>query len=251
MEKAWVTEIFDSIQGEGIYAGARQIFIRFSGCNLRRCSYCDSRLSWKRQRYCVVKLKAQSSKVKAQRSKLKNPITAVDIIKVLKKYLTFNFQRSTFNYHSVSLTGGEPLLQADFLKELIPDLKSMGFRIYLETNGTLPAALRGIIKNISYVAMDIKLPSATGRRDLWEKHRRFLHVSGRKAFVKVVITKKTRAPEIIRAASLVKGFGSSIPLVLQPAGCVADRLLEFQELAGRKVRDVRVIPQIHKILGVI
>ena len=97
--------------------------------------------------------------------------------------------------------------------------------------------------------MDIKLPSATGR-ELWEKHRRFLRVSGRKAFVKVVITRQTRATEIIRAADLIGGCGSSIPLVLQPAGRAANKLLEFQELAGRKIGDVRVIPQIHKILGV-
>ncbi len=284
MRSAWVAEIFDSIQGEGIYAGVRQIFIRFSGCNLRRCDYCDSRFSWKRQEYCINKLQITDCKslrpsfqrarprpivlIGRERLKLKNPISSKDIVAVLKEYLTFNFsapysgarsrpdinrggQPSTFHYHSISLTGGEPLLQADFLKELIPDLKGLGFRIYLETNGTLPAALRGIIKNVDFVAMDIKFPSATGRRDLWEKHRRFLRAAGNRVFVKVVVTGRTTAREIEKAALLVAGVDRKIPLVIQPASGQRHKdLFEFQRIAGHSLEDVRIIPQFHKILGI-
>jgi len=39
-----IAEIFSSIQGEGLYVGRRQIFIRFCGCNLN-CRYCDTETS--------------------------------------------------------------------------------------------------------------------------------------------------------------------------------------------------------------
>lgn len=42
--KAYVSEVFSSIQGEGKLLGRRQIFVRFSGCNLN-CNYCDTPLS--------------------------------------------------------------------------------------------------------------------------------------------------------------------------------------------------------------
>ena len=41
-----IIEIFSSIQGEGKYVGYRQVFIRFSGCNLH-CTYCDTKLGVK------------------------------------------------------------------------------------------------------------------------------------------------------------------------------------------------------------
>jgi intein/homing endonuclease len=37
--RAKISEIFDSIQGEGVYQGVRQIFVRFAGC-IQRCNFC-------------------------------------------------------------------------------------------------------------------------------------------------------------------------------------------------------------------
>ena len=62
----------------------------------------------------------------------------------------------------MSLTGGEPLLQVDFIKNLAPKIKERGLKVYLETNGTMPERLSEIIGHVDTVAMDVKLPSISG-----------------------------------------------------------------------------------------
>ena len=57
----------------------------------------------------------------------------------------------------VVITGGEPCLQLD-LENFCSDIKNMGFKIKLDTNGTMPEVLENLFKNklVDYVAMDIK-----------------------------------------------------------------------------------------------
>lgn len=69
---------------------------------------------------------------------------------------------------AVTITGGEPTLQKD-LREFIEKVKSMGYRVKLDTNGTNPDFLSEILEagNVDYVAMDIKhtpekYPQVTG-----------------------------------------------------------------------------------------
>ena len=57
--------------------------------------------------------------------------------------------------HSVSLTGGEPLLHADFIKNL-----NLSSPLYLESNMTLPKQAKKICEKVTYVAGDFKLPEA-------------------------------------------------------------------------------------------
>ncbi|KAF0133198.1 MAG: ribonucleoside-triphosphate reductase-like protein [Candidatus Saganbacteria bacterium] len=67
-------------------------------------------------------------------------------------------QRDKF-IDGVVITGGEPTLQND-LPEYIKHLKSLGFLIKLDTNGSNPQMLKSLIENklIDYAAMDIKAP---------------------------------------------------------------------------------------------
>lgn len=57
----------------------------------------------------------------------------------------------------VCITGGEPLLQND-LEDFIKEVKNLGYKVKLDTNGSLPEKLYSILsKNlVDYVAMDIK-----------------------------------------------------------------------------------------------
>lgn len=64
----------------------------------------------------------------------------------------------------VAITGGEPLLHRE-LPELLGKIKALGYKIKLDTNGSNPELLRGIIENrlVDRVAMDIKnAPKAYG-----------------------------------------------------------------------------------------
>ena len=228
--KAQITEIFSSMQGEGIFVGAHQIFVRFKRCNMA-CNFCDTPDD--------IAAKDYSSAV------LMNEIKAIE--------------ESNGPHHSVSLTGGEPLVYAEFLKSMLPLLKKAGFKSYLETNGTLPRELEGVIDLIDIVAMDFKLPSSTGGRAYWNEHREFLKIAARKkVFVKSVITTDTKKEDIEEAAKLIREVNKKIPFIMQPATPVENfdkkpgenRLLEFLDIVlNNEVENSRVIPQMHKILG--
>lgn len=58
---------------------------------------------------------------------------------------------------AVCISGGEPTLSAG-LKELMADIKAMGFAVKLDTNGSRPAVLKALVEAglVDYVAMDIK-----------------------------------------------------------------------------------------------
>ncbi|MDO9391899.1 MAG: 7-carboxy-7-deazaguanine synthase QueE, partial [bacterium] len=184
---ARIAEIFHSLQGEGLYLGEPTTFVRFAGCNLD-CSYCDTPLA-----------------------KAGDKAVEMDIQKVLDK-----IQAITHPDDFVSFTGGEPLLQTEFIAALIPKLKKHGCRLYLETNGTLPDELANIITGLDVVAMDIKPPSACGK-DIWKVQQQFLQTARDKAFVKMVICNQTTADEVEKAARMIAAVDKKIVLILQPA----------------------------------
>jgi 7-carboxy-7-deazaguanine synthase len=101
-----ITEIFPSIQGEGLRQGEPTIFIRFTGCNLN-CTFCDTKYAWNGGK----------------------PHSMDRIMEEVKKI------KRGFPADWVCLTGGEPLLQD--LAELAERLKKEGFLIQVETNGIL------------------------------------------------------------------------------------------------------------------
>ncbi len=118
-----ICEIFFSLQGESTRAGLPCIFIRLAECNLR-CSYCDTQYSYD---------KAQD----------------MGIDRILEEIRPYN---STL----VEITGGEPLLQPDAL-ELMRRLKTAGYTILLETNGSqsIQAVPAGV-----HIIIDVKTPSS-------------------------------------------------------------------------------------------
>lgn len=228
---AAITEIFSSFQGEGLFLGQRQIFIRFFGCNLN-CIYCDERK--------------------------KKDFDNLSIKEVINKIHNLNGHRKKEIFF-ISLTGGEPLLQVDYLKNLLPRLKNKSFKIYLETNGFLPKALERIINLVDIVSMDIKLPSAIGQKKHWLTYQEFLKIAQRKkVFVKIVVTNQTKKEEMEKAIEIIEMVNPRIPLVLQPVtpyGIIKstvkeNKLFYFKKMARQQLKIVKILPQMHKIVGV-
>jgi len=242
--EAQLCEIFSSFQGEGPYLGERQVFLRFAGCNLS-CRYCDTPQAL----VMPEKYKVISEKV----SFYSNPATIAQLHEHLSLFL-----KNKELIHSISITGGEPLLQVDFLKNFLPGLRENKLLIYLDTNGVLPKHLEEIIDLVDIVSLDFKLPSSTGLSAYWAEHKLALEAAyAKEVFVKMVVTRETKAKEIDEAASIIASIDPLILTILQPVtphGPVKHRpnpeeLYSFFAVAKRKLKKVRVIPQMHKLLG--
>ena len=127
-----VNEIYFSIQGESGYAGLPCVFIRLTYCNLR-CTYCDTE-------YAFYDGKEMSL----------DEITAK-----VKEY----------NCNLVQVTGGEPLFQEE-CPGLLTRLCDAGFKVLLETGGSLPVK---DLDNRVIVIMDLKTPSSgMVRKNMYE-----------------------------------------------------------------------------------
>jgi len=241
MLKLPVTEIFSSIQGEGPYVGVRQIFLRLPNCNLR-CPYCDTVTTIPQQ------LRMETEAGSGVFKMTENPVSIEKLMKLLQIY---DFS----THHSLSVTGGEPLLWVNELRALLPFLKEKGIKIYLETNGTLPKQLIQILPWIDIISMDIKLPF--NGQSFWGVHESFLRSSLQKdVFVKIVVHEETTLRELQDARDLIAKVDPLIQTVLQPVTATQEirtpkpyQLLEWQSFFLKKLTNIRVIPQTHVFMG--
>ncbi len=118
-----VKELFLTLQGEGVHAGRRAVFVRFAGCNLWSglerdrakaiCQFCDTDF---------VGIDGAGGGRFADAAALVAAVAEEWGVGVEQRF--------------VVLTGGEPMLQVD--DALVDALHGKGFRIAIETNGTLP-----------------------------------------------------------------------------------------------------------------
>jgi 7-carboxy-7-deazaguanine synthase len=239
MQTASVKEIFYSIQGEGSFVGKPHYFVRFSECNLK-CYYCDTDFSV--SEVCQVEVIPGRSVYEF----LSNPLSAADVIAGLDLINVHNENKV------ISLTGGEPLMQADLLSELIPELKKNGYGIYLETNGTLYQELEKVIDNVDYVSMDLKL-QLFQEEGFLAKQEAFLKIAQKKdVTVKMVIDEKM-FEQFDRAAELIAAVSPDIPVFIQPVHNSAMKYHDLKKLVVKgheKLSNIRLVPQTHKQLNI-
>jgi 7-carboxy-7-deazaguanine synthase len=125
-----ITEIFQSLQGEGKNQGKPCLFIRLAGCNLK-CRWCDTPESW-------------SAGVEMAPDSVLEHVWRI-------------------NPSYICITGGEPLLQAGELEYLLNSLNERGPAVEIETNGTIDFSR---FQPYASICMDVKCPSSGEQSDL-------------------------------------------------------------------------------------
>jgi 7-carboxy-7-deazaguanine synthase len=244
----YLSEIFASWQGEGALVGQRHLFVRTAGCNIR-CTYCDTPDSLERVPWCRVDWPDGSTE------RLDNPITPERLAEIVER-----FRQADPALRMIAVTGGEPMVQRRFLAAWLQD-HAPALKCLLETNAMLGADMTGLLERFAVVSADIKLPSNSGERPIWEQHERFLAAcrdAGTEVYVKMPVDASTDPEEIRRAARLLAATAPGATLYVQPvvepdsgrwridmAGLEAAAML-----AAEHVPDTRVLAQVHKLMGV-
>ena len=234
--KTRIFEIFTSIEGEGILYGTKTLFVRFAGCPYT-CFYCDT----------LDALPLDSGK--------EYSITeACDLI-------DNNLQDNTYK---VNFTGGEPLIQYEAVNELAKHAKARGLPTYLESACFDSKKFLYVLPSIDFVKIEFKTIDS---EFIDEKHypelvRNTLEclqaaIKAKKiTYIKIVVSSKTKMGSF--KALLGKIFDSISKqnisgFIIQPTSSILeptlDQLLEFYDAVYPYYNEVRVVPQLHKIIN--
>ncbi len=213
----YLSEIFSSIQGEGIYVGYKQIFIRTTGCNIS-CEYCDE--EQKEGRYWKLE-------------------------EILANVQELN---KTW-HHSIAITGGEPLLQVNDLINLLPELS---LPVMLETNATLPTHLKEVLGKTDIYSFDYKpgyeeefleCLNLVKDEDVYVKYVLLpsTNIIEIRQLGKIIESVNKDIPVIVQPVTPCKKIKH---------GPSEEQIINAYNLLKKHINDIRVIPQTHKIIGV-
>lgn len=247
-----VLEVFSTFQGEGPHVGERQIFVRLAKCDLR-CAFCDTPDSFPTPDTARVQVRIPDGD-----EHVPNPMSVERLVDAVAHLHAMAGEQHT----AVSITGGEPLLHPDAVGALARGVHGleMPLRVHVETGGHRPKELAGVLDAVDEVSPDLKLESATGTPTPWAKHEEsyaLLEAAGKALCVKAVIGDTTTVAELVEAAAFAWRHLPSAPLVLQPATPYGEgpgtpsraQLYALFGAAAAAHPSVRVIPQVHRFLG--
>lgn len=206
-----ITEIFDSIDGEGKRTGLMAVFVRLAGCNLR-CNYCDTAYS-------------------LTLSDTAEALTEAELIRRIHQ----------FPWKRVTLTGGEPMLHP--LHHLCEVLGKEGYDINIETNGAVPLweeRPRGV-----FYTMDFKCGGSGMKSHMLPGNFSML---GAQDVLKFVVSSKEDMEEMEAVIRTHFHKGQDPQFFVSPVwGHIEPReLVEF--VREHQLGDVRVQVQLHKII---
>ncbi|MEM9068812.1 MAG: 7-carboxy-7-deazaguanine synthase QueE [Myxococcota bacterium] len=204
-DRLLVSEIFDSVQGEGPSVGRPCTFLRLGLCNLR-CAWCDTPYTWDASRY-----------------DLRAEIRTMDLATV---------RHQVSKATRIVLTGGEPLLQQEALEALLHDLSAT---IEVETAGTLVPRER-FAEQVAQWNVSPKLTSAgNGAKSRVDPALRWFAAQP-SAFFKFVVQGEG---DLVEAREMIETYGIPADRVwLMPEGTDAETLASRSAwLADHCIRD--------------
>jgi len=176
-----VLELFTSIQGEGRNLGVPYVFLRVGGCPLR-CNFCDTEYSWH------VK-----------------PDQIVDVSKIIEDMVNMAGRQGI---EWISITGGEPMIYPEQLKDIMTVLYKEGFKVHIETSGRYWDAT---VHGMSHIwSADVKTP-CTGEHRQEDMH--WLGKMRKEDQVKCLISDEADLDYALAANRILDG---KCPMVLQP-----------------------------------
>ena len=210
-----VSEIFASIQGEGVSAGVPVIFIRLALCNLQ-CQWCDTPYTWNWEGTDFKHLTKSYEQVKYDPRKeivFKSPLEILDNV----------FYLARDNIKRVVLTGGEPLMQqkSGAFTRLLSLLCIKGFTVEIETNGTIIPTDQ-VNAFISQYNVSPKLSNSGNSVQIRQKDAAYRYFVNRGAYFKFVVSDDNDLVEITELCKIYKIPAAQI--LLMPEGRTVDEL---------------------------
>lgn len=235
--RARVSEIFTSIEGEGIFVGKKTLFIRFSGCYLK-CRWCDTK-------YALP----LDSGTDYQIDEIKDLI--------IKELQPFTYK--------VNFTGGEPLLQTEAVIELADFIKKhTNLKTYMESSCFDSELFSKVLPYIDICKVEFKTDDSKVVEDeeydnLISNEIKCLELaveSNKATYIKIVVTNSTNLESF---KNLVYNISEKIKpsdilgLIIQPSFGIdqptVNKLLDTYDIVQPMFPEVRIIPQLHKEIG--
>lgn len=234
--KVRLFEIFTSVEGEGILFGTKTLFVRLAGCPFT-CFYCDTKES----------LPLDSGE----------EFSIEDACKLIDN----NLKEKTFK---VNFTGGDPLIQHRAVAELAKHVQSKKIPTYLESSCFDSDRFKQVLPFIDIVKIEFKTRDSSF---VDSKHYEILienatkclklSISAKKiTYIKIVVSSKTKLDDFTFLVEKIFDIVSKDDIdgfIIQPTFGVAepslDLLLKLYDIVYPYYIDVKVVPQLHKLIG--
>ena len=233
-----ISEVFTSLEGEGVLLGTKTLFVRLAGCPFK-CGYCDTDYALPMDSGTEYGMDEAFELVRG------------------------SLERGTFK---VNFTGGDPLVQHEAVAELARRVRGeAGVPTYLESSCYDAERFRAVLPYMDYVKAELKTADS-GFVDearypaLLESALECLRASvalGTFTYVKIVVGASTTEAHLAdlvgRALEAAPGGAGLSGMVIQPVtgpgAPPLGHLLRLYDAARPLYADVRVVPQVHKTIG--
>lgn len=234
--KVRLFEIFTSIEGEGVLYGTKTLFVRLAGCPFT-CFYCDTKEA----------LPLDSGK------EYDIPDACAQIDKHLEKQT-----------YKVNFTGGDPLVQHEAVAELAKHIQSKKIPTYLESSCFDSKRFAYVMPYIDHIKIELKTQDSYF---VDPKHYSMLLENGleclrlaikskKSTYIKIVVSSKTipqNFEEMVRQIFKIADPNDLKGFIIQPTYGIAEpslqQLFSFYDIVYPYYKEVRVVPQLHKLIG--